>query len=336
MKVKTCAILILTAGVVWSLGMGGTMPQTAAPLPLEVEAKIPLGEVSGRIDHMALDFGRHRLFVAELGNNSVGVIDLAERKLVHRISGLREPQGVAYLSATNTVYVANAGDGSLRLFNAESFAETGRIDLGADADNIRVDTQENRLLVGYGSGGLAVIDPGSQRKVADIALTAHPEAFQLDRRSNRVFVNLPDSRTIAVVDRSAGKQMATWSTGGAGGNFPMAIDFDTGRVLVVFRSPARLGVFSSEDGKLIASVDTCGDGDDVFVDAKRQRIYVSCGEGYIDVFGTQDGYPRTARIPTAPGARTSLFVPELDRLMLAVRARFWSEPAAVWVYRPTP
>src|SRR6202043_2936516 len=125
--------------------------------------------------------------------------------------------------------------------------------------------------------------------------------FQLDPRGKRVFVNLPDARTIAVVDRSAGKQTATWSIGDTGGNFPMAIDPDTGRVLVVFRNPAKLGVFSSEDGKLIASVDTCGDGDDLFVDAKRQRIYVSCGEGYIDVFGTQDGYPRTARIPTIPG-----------------------------------
>jgi DNA-binding beta-propeller fold protein YncE len=285
---------------------------------------------------MAVDVARHHLFIAELGNDSLGVVDLAERKLLHRISGLREPQGVAYISATNTVYVANAGDGSLRLFNAESFAETDRIDLGADADNIRVDTAENRLLVGFGSGGLAVIDSSSQRKIADIPLTAHPEGFQLDRRSNRVFVNLPDARAIAVVDRSTGKQTANWSTSGAGGNFPMAIDPETGRVLVVFRSPAKLGVFSSEDGKFIASVNTCGDGDDLFVDAKRQRIYISCGEGYIDVFGTQDGHPRTARIPTVPGARTSLFVPELDRLMLAVRARLWSEPAGIWVYKLTP
>jgi hypothetical protein len=87
----------------------------AAEPPLVLEAKIPLGNVAGRIDHMAVDLARNRLFVAELGNNSVGVVDLAARKLVHRITGLREPQGLAYAEETDTLYVANRGDGSVRI-----------------------------------------------------------------------------------------------------------------------------------------------------------------------------------------------------------------------------
>jgi len=119
-------------------------------------------------------------------------------------------------------------------------------------------------------------------------------------------------------------------------NFPMALNHDVGHVLAAFRTPAKLGVFSIKDGALIASPEICGDADDVFVDAKRHRVYVSCGQGFLDVLDSQgSAYKRIARIPTVPGARTSLFVSELDRLFLAVRAAS-GEPAAVWVFRPTP
>ena len=87
---------------------------------MTLEAKIPLGDVSGRIDHMAIDPKRQRLFVAELGNNTVGVVDLKERKVVHVITGLKEPQGVAYVPSSDMIYVANAGDGSVRIFRADN------------------------------------------------------------------------------------------------------------------------------------------------------------------------------------------------------------------------
>lgn len=119
-------------------------------------------------------------------------------------------------------------------------------------------------------------------------------------------------------------------------NFPMAIDADAHRVLIAFRSPPTLMALSSSDGKIVAKIETCGDVDDVFVDAKRHRVYVSCGEGAVDVLEPRDtGYRRVAKIPTVSGARTSLFVPELDRLFVAVRAAS-AEPAAIWVFRPTP
>ena len=94
--------------------------------------------------------------------------------------------------------------------------------------------------------------------------------------------------------------------------------------------------FSARDGESVASVELCGDADDLFVDAKRGRVYVSCGEGFIDVFDARAGdYRRLARVPTVRGARTSYFVPSVDRLFLAVRAASLA-PAAVWVYRPVP
>src|SRR5262249_37116875 len=154
-----------------------------------------------------------------------------------------------------------------------------------------------------------------------------------DETGTQVFVNVPDAREIGVVDLTTGSTRSL-PTQGVVSNYPMAIDGDEHRVLVVFRSPPTLMALSSRDGHVVAKVDTCGDADDVFVDRKRRRVYVSCGEGVVDVLEAGEaGYHRLARVATVSGARTSLFGPELDRLFVAVRAAS-NEPAAIWVFRP--
>lgn len=301
---------------------------------LALEAKIPLGAVKGRIDHLAVDLARKRLFVAELGNDSVGVVDIARGKVIHRIADLDEPQGVGYVASTDTLYVANGGDGSVRLFSGDNYRPGGTIALGSDADNVRVDEAANEVVVGYGRGALAVIDAGRRAKVADIALKAHPEGFQIDSASHRIFVNVPNAREVAVVDGTSGRQIASWPLPGASSNFPMALDPSGGQVIVVTRSPAKLFVFAGDSGGVAAELDTCGDADDVFLHEKRRRMYVSCGSGAVDVIELSEGaYYGLGRVPTPSGARTSLFVPQLDRLFVAVRAS-GSEPAAIWVFRP--
>jgi YVTN family beta-propeller protein len=319
------------------IGMAIATPGWAAdPPPLMLETKIPLGTVSGRIDHFVFDPDQQLLFVAELGNDSVGVVDLEERKVVHRIAGLSEPQGIAYHAASGTLYVANAGDGSLRLFQASGFAPLGAIALGADADNIRLDPWRNRIIVGYGKGGLAVVDPASRRKIADMPLEGHPESFQFNETGSRIFVNVPDAPQIAALDAVSGRKVSILDSAGASANFAMAVDADEHRVMIAFRNPARLVVFETGTGRREASLETCRDADDLFVDARRRRVYVSCGEGVIDVFARSiSGYERIGRIPTVAGARTSLFVPAKDRLYLGVRAS-GPEPAAIWVFRPHP
>jgi DNA-binding beta-propeller fold protein YncE len=313
----------------------GPATAMAQSTPLVLQTKIPLGAVSGRIDHLGIDARRQRLFVAELGNDSLGVVDLAAGKVLRAMAGFSEPQGVAYVASADSVYVANGGDGSVRVLRGDDLAPIGRIELGDDADNVRVDAPRNRVLVGYGKGALAVIDPATRTRAADIRLNGHPESFRVDETGARIFINVPDARAIEVADLAAGTSRS-WQTPGARSNFPMAIDQDAHRVLVVFRSPPILMALSSEDGHIVTKTATCGDADDVFVDAKRHRVYVSCGEGVVDVFAADAAsYRRLARVPTVSGARTSLFVPERDRLFVAVRAK-WNEPAAIWVFRPSP
>jgi DNA-binding beta-propeller fold protein YncE len=306
-------------------------------LPLILETTIPLPDVSGRIDHLAVDLARKRLFVAEVGNNTLDAIDFDTQKPVHRITGLDEPQGVAYLPGPDLIVVGNGGDGAVRFYNGTDFSPRGIVSLGDDADNVRVDPRNGHVVVGYGSGGLAVIDPLKPARLADIPLTGHPESFRLSLPTGRIFVNIARAGRITSVDLATGKPVTNWTPRGLTANFPMSLD-ETGRaVIVVFRSPAKLALFDMTTGSMVASADTCGDSDDVFFDEKRRRIYVSCGAGFIDVFQREaSALTRLMRLATTSGARTSLFVPELDRLFLAVRAGLIGSNASIQVYRPNP
>jgi DNA-binding beta-propeller fold protein YncE len=325
---------LILAGLL-SAGLG--RPAAAGPTQaLVLERKIPLGEVRGRIDHLAVDLARDRLFVAELGNNSLGVVDLAAGKLLRRIGELDEPQGVAYDPATDMVFVTDGGDGSVHRFEGADLVPLEPIRLGADADNVRLDPKAGEVVVGYGDGALALVEAASGKPTTEIRLPGHPESFQLEHGGPRIFVNVPDAHQITVVDRATGQQVASWSIADADANFPMALDEADGRLLTVYREPALLAVFDTRSGTPVARLPACGDTDDVFFDAKRQRVYLSCGAGFLDVIQQRtDTYENLARIPTIAGARTALFVPERDRLYLAVRAS-GSEGAAVWIFRPTP
>jgi hypothetical protein len=313
-------------------------PAAEPAAPLVLERTIALKSVTGRIDHLAVDLGRKRLFVAELGDDTVDVIDLTAGTMIHRIEGLKEPQGVAYAPAADVLAVANAGDGSVRLFRGAELAPAGTINLGDDADNVRLNAHTGNLVVGYGSGGLAVMDPARASLVGRIPLRAHPEGFQLDAEKGRAFVNVPDAQEIAVVDMKAGRQISTWAQpDDLRANFPMALDPSRAVAAVVFRGPPRLVTFGVNTGKPTATLKTCGDADDVFFDAKRRRVYVSCGAGSVDVWEQEESaFHRLAPFKTASGARTSLFVPEFDRLFVAARAGFFGvgSDAAILVLRP--
>jgi hypothetical protein len=327
MRFHLPALMIVTAGI-------AAVARGAPPVSLVLESTIVLGEVRGRIDHLAIDAGRRRLYVAELGNNSLGVVDLKHGKLLRTMEGFSEPQGAAYVPSADMVYVSNAGDGSVRVLRGADLTAVDRIDLGTDADNIRFDGPSNRVYVGYGSGALAIIDAATHRKIGDIPLKAHPESFQIDASSQHVYVNVPGAGEIAVLAADQKRQVMSWQSRVPAANYPMALDELSRQALVVYRHPSKLAVMDLEDGRVRSMLDTCGDADDVAFDGRRQRVYVSCGEGFVDIFAKRNAtYERAGRVATAIGARTALFDPVADRLYVAARATS-AAPAAILVLRP--
>lgn len=326
-------VRMLAGALLATLGVSGcgAQPQPSKPA-LVLEQRIELPGVNGRIDHLAVAPAKHQLFVAARGNGTVEAVDLAGERSLGRIGGLREPQGLAYLPGRDELAVATGGDGMLWFFQASDLKLTGALKLGDDADNVRFDPATQRVVVGYGSGALAVVDPTRRAILSQTPLPAHPEGFQLD--AQRAYVNLPDAGEIAVADLAAGKLVASWPNRGRRFNFPLALDRTAGEVGVVYRLPARLVTFGATTGAERQALPTCGDADDLFFDAKRHRAYVACGSGQIDIFERRGAsLERRTRIATSSGARTALLSPDLDRLFVAARAEA-GRPAAILVYRP--
>ena len=301
---------------------------------IQLKQTIPLSGVEGRIDHFAFDAAGDRLFVCALGNNSVEVLDLRKSERIHSITGLGAPQGIAYIPKLDRILVANDTGGVCKIYDAKSFQPVGELNLQDDADNVRYDEVAKKLYVGFGSGGIAIVNAADGKQVGSIKLSAHPEAFELEKNGKRIFVNVPNARHVAVIDRDQGKVVATWKTDLAFGNFPMALDETNHRLFVGCRLPSKLIVFNTDSGDIVAKIDISGDSDEIFYDGKRHHIYAICGAGKIDIIEqtNPNTYKSLTKVHTADGARTGLFEPERDTLFVAVPHRS-SQSAEIRCYQ---
>jgi DNA-binding beta-propeller fold protein YncE len=331
---KAICFALAAALIVGCNANGQSAPANGDNPYLKFVQTIPLPNVEGRFDHFAADAKGNRLFIAALGNDTLEVIDTAAGMRAGSVTGLHKPTGVAFLPESGQVAVAGGDDGTLRFYDSATLKPGPKLEGLADADNVRYDPAARRLYVGYGSGALAVIDTETAHKLADIKLDAHPESFQLEKSGKRIFVNVPDAGHIAVVDREKQTVIAKWPTADAKANFPMALDEQNHRLFIGCRKPARLLILDTETGKPVAAPDIIGDTDDLFYDAANRRIYISGGAGAITVVeqSTPDTYRAVSKIQTAPGARTSFFVPESATLYVAVPHR-GSQQAELRVFK---
>lgn len=327
---KTAALLILLQS---ALAIAAFAADTNAPLTLD--KTIPLPNVEGRIDHMAVDVAGQRLFMAALGNNTVEVVDLKNGKQIESLPGFAEPQGIVYVPEFDRLFIANGSDGTCRILDGHSFKTVSTIEVGDDADNVRYDETAKKVYVGYGNGALAVIDAHTGAKGADIKLAGHPESFRLETGGTKIFVNIPGAGQIAVVDREKGTVAETWPLKDAKSNFPMSLDEVDHRIFIGCRNPATVLIYdTTASNRLIANVPISRDTDDLFYDTRNKLLYVSCGGGSIEIIKQNgaDNYQKLTTFSTASGARTSLFIPELKLLCLAVPHR-GSQPAEIRVFK---
>jgi DNA-binding beta-propeller fold protein YncE len=305
--------------------------QTTGDKTLSKNGSITLAGVTGRIDHMAFDSKRQFIYVAALGNNTVEVIDLKNKKFIHSIKGMSEPQGIRYIPESNAIFIANGNTGECDVIDADSYKKIGSVKLESDADNVRYDSGRSKVYVGYGEGGIAIIDAKSFKQLADIKLPGHPESFQLDTEDGKLFVNVPDSKILAIIDLTKNTVTDKWKIEIASANFPLALDSKNHRLFIGCRNPAKLLVLNSVTGKTVDVINIDADTDDIFYDSFSKQIFVSCGNGYIDAIEQidPDKYGTISRIESLSGARTSLL--GLNQLIIASPARAGRE-AQLMIY----
>jgi len=336
-KLKSMRLTIKTLAIIFPLLVTapGCSAQTSfGPQTLKLQKEIPLQGVKGRIDHIDVNVKAQIAYVAALGNNSLEVVDLKKGSVLHSIKGLDEPQGVVYIPKHNELLVANGGTGECIFYDADTFQKIAAIKYNDDADDARYDEISDRVYVGYGSGGIGIINAATHKQVADIKLPVHPESFQLDAKEGKIWVNLPNAGMIGVVDIKQGKLIDKWKRLLPRYNFPMAYDEAANRLFVGYRFPATLKVLDSRTGKEIFSSSMVGDVDDFYWDAVNKEILISGGGGDINIFKQTENrsYKLVSDIRTPKGARTSFFSPQLKIFILATREE-GDKPASLRIYR---
>jgi len=331
-------MVLVSLGILIMQNMKSAAAQTQGRelLPLQLEEQIPVPGVAGRLDHFTADAKRRRLFVSALGNNTVEVIDVFAGKVIQSIKGLAQPQGPLYVPDVDKLYVANAEDGKVRVYDGATYALRKTIDFGKDPDNMRYDEASKTVFVGFGEddGGIAMIDPKTDERVGQVYKTeGHPESFQVEASGGRIFVNVPDAGfVVESINRKSG-EVTKWPLKGLRGNYAMALNEQDQRLFTITRKPPMMVVLNTETGNEVARMRAAGECDDVFFDASRKRIYVIGAEGFVSVFqqNDPDHYDLLANVQSQVGIRTGYFFVKRDRFYVGVPAK-GSEPAQVWTY----
>jgi DNA-binding beta-propeller fold protein YncE len=301
-------------------------PAAEAAPPLILTATVPLEGVKGRFDHFAS--GKGRVFVSGLGNNSVEIIDMFQGARSHEITGVPNPQGVAFSPEANKLFVASE-KGKVYVYDGDSYKLLTMLDFDGGADNLRYDAATKRVYVGCGddekNSAIAAIDAMTGKRTDEVyKLGGEPESFQLEKNGPNIYVNLPDLKQIAVINRTT-KELTRWPVTVAQ-NFPMALDEPDHRIIVGTREPATISVFDTSNGKMVASVPTVQDTDDLYYSPEHKRVYVPGRAGEIWVYQQTDPdhYNLISKIPTVVGAGTAGYFGRqgkgFDRFYLAVSA----------------
>ena len=315
--------------------------------PLSLVDTIPMPNVKGRLDHLYVDVGNKRLFVAGLENGSVEVVDLKAAKWSRTIPGFQKPQGILFVPRLDKIFVASGDDGMVRVFSGKAFRLQDSIKLDRGANRITYDPVKRLLYVGYGGkdagqdyGEVAIISAATDRVVATVQVDAHPAELLLGDSGEKLFAFIPLRNEVQVIDTPSRKIIATWPVSSKSPG-DAALDESSQRLLIGTHTPPSVIVMDARTGREVTSLPTVEGMDGVYFDAKRKRGYVSGGRGFDvgSVFVYQqtgsDQYTSIGEVPTKAGAGTSFWSPELNRYYVAAPAHN-GEQASILVFQPQP
>jgi DNA-binding beta-propeller fold protein YncE len=310
------------------------------PLQLVQTYSIP-ENVKGNFDHFEVDLKRNRLFATPENFKAVLVFDMGTGTLIHQIDGILRPHAILYRADLDRLYVTDGGDGSVRVFDGESYRQLARIPLLKDADSIGFDISRSYLYVDNGGGDvgqkysmLSAIDTTAVSKLVDIKIEGETlEAMTLDNYRPRIYVNNKATNQVVVIDRFKNSVIAKWPVTLGKQNVAMALDEQRQRLFIGCRS-GQIVVLDTNTGKELQALPIASGIDDLIYDPGTRRIYAAAN-GVIDVFEQKDlnHYVSQGSIPSGVNGRTAKFVPQLNRLFVAV-PQDGNQNARVLVYKP--
>ena len=281
----------------------------------------------GGWDYIYVDASARRAYVARA--TRFMVVDLESGKLAGEIPDTPGAHGVALVPALGIGFTSNGREDTSSVFDLKTLKVSEKIKTAEGPDAIVYDSASGNVYTMNGRGKSAsVIDPKTRKVVATIPLSGKPETPVPDGKG-RMYINIEDKNTIAVVDTKANKIVAEWSLAGCDEPSGLDMDLSEGTLFAACGNKV-MAIVDSKTGKLIATIPT-GDGSDgLAYDPKAKIAVTSNGEGNMSFVGKRDGkYVLLANVPTKKGARTIGFDAATGQF-LTVTADFGPAP------KPTP
>jgi DNA-binding beta-propeller fold protein YncE len=319
MKTNIIATTVFLFAIASFISMACKIAEEKPTIKLDQTVAMP--NVKGRIDHLVFDAVGQRIFLCALGNGSLEIIDVKNGTVLQSIKNLSSPQGILFIPDKKKIIVACGGDGFVRVFDSEKYSRLDSVYVGNDADNMRFDSLQQKIYVAS-DNGMTILNLSDLKILKNVELEGHPESFQIDRITRRMFVNVPDAKEVEVIDMKSNIVSEKWGLMDAKENFPMSVDETNHRVFIACRHPSKIIVMDDQTGNVITAVGCSGDADDLFYDVATKQIFISCGEGFIDVFKEKETnvFSQTDHLSTRFLARTGLFVSSEKKFFLAVPA----------------
>jgi len=308
-------VTVLALAAAAAIGTGNL----ALAAPLVLVRGIPVGPVVREITDLELDYANRRLFALESDSGTIAVIDLPTETVSQILRGLRTPRGLAHEPPNGQLYVT-LGDGNLAVLQGVPLRRTATLNIGSDLSRPYYDASSTRVYFGYGRHAIGVIDTAHNRALPSIGFDGDPGPLAFESLGARLFAGALGEARILIADRAASKQIGSWSTRNSSDAAALALDEDAGLLVVAFRHPPGLAWFNLTGGSLRGRTEACAQPGNLIIDSLRTRVYLTCGEGRIEIFqrGAGGNYSRIGAINTQPGATAALLAPTGDRLYLAV------------------
>jgi DNA-binding beta-propeller fold protein YncE len=310
-------------------------PAAFAADALELKQTIVLKGKAGGLDHLALDVKRDRLFLANKTNNSLDIVDLKAGKLLKRVPSQGGIQGIAYAADLDKVCVGLGKGGLCNIFDGKEYKTLKSIKFADDADNVRYNPKTNTIYVAHAEKSLGVVNAKTYEKKPDIALSGDAEGFELEKERPLLYLCVPSTNEVLVIDTDQNKIVKNYKIEKAEKNYTVALDEANHRVFIGCRGKKPMVVvMDTETGKEITGIEIPADNDDLIFDAKRKRLYASCGEGYIAVIKVAgDKCELLEKVATVKGAKTCTFNPETGKLYLGVPRQSGKDGPEIRVYQ---
>lgn len=330
---------LLVAATAMAISMT-SLAQSGPPLTLAQTVTLP--NYSGDFDHFAVDRQRGRILLAAEDHATLEIFDIQTAKHLRTVGGFGAPHSILVRPDAQTIVVTDSGKTMTKILDADSYAPKGSIQLVEGADSAGYDAKKNIYYIVTGgkdvdmkTAEIEAVDPDSGKRLGGVKFNDnHVEAMALEKNGSRLFVNLTQTNKLAVVDRNTMKEIAEWPVTPCQENAMVALDEPRKRLYVVCRKPGMVVVMNSDNGAVLSTEPAPLRADDVLFDSAANRLYVPGGQGYIGIYDTTDAdkLKLVANVPSAPGAKTGILLPDMKKLILAASPGESKAVAKILVY----